>query len=177
VAFFFELFWLDVIPVGTFIPPAGLFSTIASLSLIHVLGVTHPGEIFILLTATIPFAAFMAWLESRQRLWQNREFNLLVVSTRKGNARLFAPGSYIRKGIVQSLLLQGGMALVILLPLTVVLDCLLAHTRPVAWISWPLLWLVASLGGVIAMRFRRAYFYLTAAIALTALILWAGLTL
>ncbi|MGX9365953.1 hypothetical protein ACTVJH_07900 [Desulfoplanes sp. PS50] len=177
VAFFFELFWLDIIPVGTFIPPAGLFSTIASLSLIQVLGISHPGKIFVVLTATIPFAAFMAWLESRQRLWQNREFNLLVVSTRKGNARLFVPGSYIRKGIVQSLLLQGGMSLVILLPLAVILDHLLPYVQPVPWISWPFLWLVASLGGVIAMRFRRAYMYMTTAIILVTFILWAGLTL
>lgn len=177
MAFFFELFWLDIIPVGTFIPPVGLFSTIASLSLIQVLGISHPGEIFVVLTATIPFAAFMAWLESRQRLWQNREFNLLVVSTRRGNARLFAPGSSIRKGVVQSLLLQGGACLAILLPLAVLLDYLLTYVQPVSWVSWPLLWLVASLGGVIAMRFRRAYLLMTAAVALVGLILWAGFTI
>ncbi len=177
MAFFFELFWLDIIPVGTFIPPVGLFSTVTSLTLIQLFGLNQPSEIAVVLTATIPFAAFMAWLEARQRLWQNREFNLLVVSTRRGNARLFAPQDYIRKGMGHSFVLHGLVCLAILVLLSLFLERLLPFVRISPWIVWPHLWLVASLGGVIAMRFRSAYLFMTGGIAVGALGLWAGFAL
>lgn len=174
VAFFFELLWLDCIPVGTFIPPASLFSTIASLALIEVLGLQHPSEIFMVLVATIPFASCMSWLEARQRLWQNREFNLLVVATRRGNAKLFTPEKFIRKGMVHALLIQTVVCLGIVLVLNSVLGWLLEHMRIIPWVSWPLLWLAASLGGVMAMRFRNAHLYMLGGVGLVELFLWSG---
>ncbi|GAU09004.1 PTS sugar transporter subunit IIC [Desulfoplanes formicivorans] len=174
VAFFFELLWLDCIPVGTFIPPASLFSTIASLTLVHVLGLQHPSEIFMVLVATTPFASFMSWLEARQRMWQNREFNLLVVATRRGNASLFAPEKFIRKGIVHTFLIQAVACLGILALLHVLLGYALEHVHIVPWVSWPILWLIASLGGVIAMRFRNAHLYMLGGIGLVELVLWSG---
>ncbi len=155
MAFFFELFWLDTIPVGTFIPPVALFSTIGSLSLIHVLGIHLPCEAFVAMLVTVPFATLIAWIETKQRLWHNREFNMLVLATRRGNAKLFAPQKFIGKGIVGSFLLQATTCFLILIPLEILLDKGLVYQGLYAWCSWPMLWLLGSLGGVLSMRFRH----------------------
>jgi len=153
---FFELFWLDIIPVGTFIPPLSLFSTLASLLLIHVLGVYHPAKIALVMFATVPFASLGAWVEAKQRSWQNREFNMLVISTRRGHANAFAPGKFIHKGIMHTFFLQAFFCCVSLFFLFGILKTILPLVHPYPWISWPVLWLLASMGGVLSLRFRRA---------------------
>ena len=95
-------------------------------------------------------------MEAKQRSWQNREFNMLVVSTRRGNANSFVPEKLIYKGIVHTFFLQALFCWVSLYFLFLFLRGLLPQVHYYSWVSWPLLWLLASIGGVLALRFRRA---------------------
>ncbi len=177
VALFFELLWLDTIPVGTFIPPAALFPTIASLILIKLFGLIQPSEILVVLMATMPWAACMAWLDTRQRLNQNKAFNRLVLSTRRGGIRSFAPEISIHKGIFYALIRHGFASLAILCLLAMLISYVLPVMPRLTWLSWPYLWLAASLGGVAAMRFRYSYLFLTTGVAGVATLVWLGLFL
>ncbi len=172
IAVFFELFWLDIIPVGTFIPPVGLYSTFASLCIVHILGLHHPVDIAFVMVMTIPFASLCAWIDAKQRLLQNRSFNLLVISTRPGNADRFMPERLIRAGLVRSFIFQSVFSLVSLYILFVILSFVLPYVHHYSWFSWPVLWLSSSLGGLLSLRFRHAPVFLGSGILGTAAIIW-----
>ena len=66
-AVFFELLWLDLFYVGTYVPPDNLFSYLLFAPLMLVFGLSQPQDLCIIMLACLPFAAMAGKLEARVR--------------------------------------------------------------------------------------------------------------
>ena len=157
LAIFFELFWLDLFPAGTFIPPQTLFSTFASMTLVYVLDLNLTEEIFLAMILTIPLALFGSWLEGRQRMWQNKSYNQLLKRVRRGYQNEFCPEKLISKSILQILIVNFIFAYLSIYALIFIYEKIAPIWPRNSFLAWPYLWIFASIGGILSLRIRRAY--------------------
>ena len=160
VSVFFELFWLDAIPAGTYIPPLLGASTFAALALTSWFGLTTPSQALLPILLAMPLAFLGVRVEGWLRHWHNRHYNRLLNWSRSG-ADGEAPEGLVLRSVAGNLLACWAFGVVSMLALAVVLAGVL-RILPGAWLSalelsWPMLWLSASLGGLLALRLRRAY--------------------
>ena len=65
IAVFYELIWLDLIFVGTYIPPQAGLVTLVSLALVTGLELFSPARIGLLLFLVLPFAYLANFLDHR----------------------------------------------------------------------------------------------------------------
>ena len=157
VAIFFELFWLDLFPAGTFIPPQALFSTFASMTLVYVLDLNLTEDIFLAMILTIPLALFGSWLEGRQRMWQNKSYNQLLKRVRRGYRNGFYSEKLISKSILQILIVNFIFAYLSIHALIFIYEKIAPIWPRNSFLAWPYLWIFASIGGILSLRIRRAY--------------------
>lgn len=171
IALFFELLWIDLFPAGTFIPPHLVASTSAGLALASALRLAAPQDVLLCLLLTVPLGPAGAKFEQLLRTWQNRHYNELVRLARQPGIA-FAP----ERILVRSMVETSFCALVVFALALAFLFSLVGHALPL-WrellpagrIGWVHIWLAASLGGVLAIRWKRAYGLLAAATALLAM--------
>lgn len=161
VGLFFELFWLDLIPAGTYIPPNALLSVCVTLGLMRHFGLNGAGECVPALALGIPAAYAGAWLERMQRSWQDRGYNRLLAWA-KGSERGSQPHVIVRYSLIQlaaSNLLLVMVCMLAALSLLGVVIHLAGHAlfAPLSHFSWPMLWITASVGGVLSLRVKNAY--------------------
>ncbi|MFO7818184.1 MAG: PTS sugar transporter subunit IIC [Thermodesulfobacteriota bacterium] len=156
VGFFFELLWLDLFPAGTFIPPQAVFSVFASLVLGKILMATQPDQIFILMLCTIPLAFLGSWLEGRQREWQNKSYNLLLRWAARKQSHT-PPQKMVAASIRQQMILNMVFGLSSLYFLYFCGLRLLPFIPDTNYFTWPMAWLMAGVGGIMALRVRKAY--------------------
>ena len=78
IAIFFELCWLDILPVGTFIPPQLAASTFAALALTTHFSLVGADQIAPALILGLPLAWLGYHLEVRVRAFNNRSYNALL---------------------------------------------------------------------------------------------------
>ena len=169
---FFELLWLDLFPAGTYIPPHALISLTATLTLLACLPDADMRLTALVVVATLPLAYLGAWVEQLHRKRQNACYNQLLIWNRSGNARVFAPERLTVRALVEIFALNFAVLFFCLIPLLLgarLLQPLLAGgVQP----TWPMLWIGASAGAILALRVPRAY-----ALAGVALVLGTLLTL
>ncbi len=178
LAIFFELLWLDLIPVGTFIPPNAIFSLVASVLLMHFFQLEGTGELFLLVLLTLPGAYLMARLEGWERVRQNRNYNLILRQSRDkwGN---FQPEKMIWRSLAGSLAnkLAGASIGIYLLSLIFPLLNNLLVLDPK--LDWHHLILASSISGLAALRVKKAYASLIMGMTLIVLFLiwqqWIGI--
>lgn len=170
IALFFELLWLDLFPAGTFIPPQSVTATFIALGLVRSFGLATPASILLPLAAAVPAAWLGAHMESLYRKRRNRYFNHLLLATRS-RSRNFKPHHFVKRSLVHLGLANLGVFSAYMAGACLMLVFAVPHwerlMRPVD-ISWGHLWLAASLGGVLSLRWRRAYAYLGAGALLVA---------
>lgn len=164
VALVFELFWLDLIPAGTFIPPNAAAANLTALCLVTVFGFSEPSQVVFPLLLAFPLAWVSSRLEQAHRRRQDRGYNILhgwLQADRQGD---YAPGLLIRRAITQAL---SGYFLFFLLTVTSLValtSWLLGHgllRPPIEMFTWGHLWIGATLGGFLALRVSGAYMILT----------------
>ena len=176
VALCFELFWLDLIPAGTFITPNAAAATLAALALTRFFGFrTAPEAVFAILFC-LPLAWIGARLEQLQRGWQNASYNRLLKGIRSSNPPEYAPASLILGSMIQMAVVNFVFfcaALLALISLFGLITSLAPPRLPEGFMTWGHLWLAASLGGLLALRTVRAFSVLAVCVALVAV---AGLT-
>lgn len=172
IAIFFELAWLDLIPAGTFIPPHLTAAAIAALALVGSFSMTTPGEILVAIVCTIPLAWLGTRFEARVRVFNSRAYNTCREWVKSDDASPFPDWLILR-----SLLLAFGLGLagfyVCLLGLHFLVSMVLPHLGSVLTsleVTWPHLWVGASLGGLLALRLRRAYAVFASGLALIMII-------
>lgn len=159
---FFELFWLDQIPAGTYIPPHTVLSAFLVLSLIYYFEMTTPAEIVYPILLSLPMALLGAKIEYFQRRWQDGGYNNLLHWARMPARRRNPdhPKRLVRFSVLQQLCMQFGFFIVAVLALAGALILLQSYEEPAALASglrWPHLWFVAAIGGLLALRMRRSY--------------------
>ena len=171
VALFFELLWIDLFPAGTFVPPHLVAATFAGLSLTSAFGLTAPQDALLCILLATPLGPVGAKLEDLLRSWQNRHYNTLVRVARQADVA-FAPERLIVRSLVETAacsLAAFSLALALLYAVLPRVLPLWHGMLPPARLGWVHLWLAASLGGVLAIRWKRAYGLLAAAAALLAM--------
>jgi len=168
IAIFFELFWLDLIPAGTFIPPHLTAATFAALALTTYFGFDHPARIMIILFASMPLAWLGTKVEGMLREREKDSYNQLLNWTRNPQAHNL-PAYLVIRSLIRSFLAAGITFYVAIMVLKFAISGLLAVYPGVLStmdVTWPYLWIAATLGGLMALRVRRAYAILVAGIVL-----------
>ncbi|MFO7597880.1 MAG: PTS sugar transporter subunit IIC [Desulfocurvibacter africanus] len=170
ISLFFELFWMDLIPAGTFIPPQMAASTLAALTLVEVYHFTAPPLAVLAIIVCLPLAWLGTRIEAMERERQNKSYNELLRSSR-GGMEAFSPGELVRKGFVRMAVINWLFFLASSITLVWIAGSVLPFLQryvvllPVKW--WHV-WFGASLGGLLSIRFRPGYILLAVAAAATA---------
>ena len=173
IAIFFELFWLDLIPVGTFIPPHLTAATFAALSLTTYFGLEDPSRIMGVLFASMPLAWVGAKVEMKIRDQEQVSYNRLLNWARSPESPNL-PGSLILKSLLRTFIMCGLTFFITILILKQFFEILFSMYPGLLSsidIEWAHLWVAASLGGLMALRLKRAYVVLATGISLFALFL------
>ncbi len=158
VAVFFELFWLDAIPVGSYVPPNVSATTLSCLTLIQGFGLSAPGQMLLPIFLCAPLAFVGARLEAFKRELENRGYNQLLLWARHPSASDL-PARLVHRSLLLSLALSFAFMLASLSGLWIVLGFFMRFLGP--WLAglrldWTPLWIAAGLGGVLSLRFKRA---------------------
>ncbi len=171
IAIFFELGWLDQIPTGTYIPPHLTAATVAALALSSGLGLTLPSEIFVVILASIP----LAWVGRRgEAALQERNsyiYDRSMLWVRSQDSTPF-PTQLIYRAMAWTFLTSLIVFFVFILGLHFILDLILPYIATLLSglnVSWSHLWMGASIGGLLALRIRRAYAMCVATVVLVVL--------
>lgn len=171
---FFELFWLDLFPAGTYIPPNSAASMLLSLAAARYLGLTSPEYLVVPMAISLPAATLGAHVEYFQRQLQNRSYNAVINWGRKARPSLSfdTPGARIASALLQLFIFKVVFFLACLLVLIGVLNGLrvsLGHLPVATGLTWGHLWFAAALGGVLALRVRRSYAFFIATLLVVVL--------
>nr|WP_284710708.1 PTS sugar transporter subunit IIC [Desulfovibrio aminophilus] len=176
VAVFYELFWLDAIPAGTYIPPHLAASTTAALALVSHFGLTHPAQIAVPLALSMPLSWLGARLEGALREWQNRGYSAILQWARH-SADPDLPPRLVLRAVLTSALFSWLFFFSCILTLAVVTDLCLLRFGPqlaASRLTWTPLLLAAGLGGVLSLRLRRAQALFAAGAVVVILFSFAG---
>ncbi|MFK4765004.1 PTS sugar transporter subunit IIC [Desulfobaculum sp. SPO524] len=161
VSAFFELFWLDLIPAGTFIPPNAAAANLAALTLVHFFGFSTPAEVVFPLLFSLPLGWIAARVEYLHRNFQNASYNSLQaqvgLSASPGD---YAPGRLVRRSIMQMGVLSFAFFEASVLVLIVIVNFFLMRGflhLPADAVTWGHLWIAASIGPLLSLRSAKAY--------------------
>lgn len=175
IALFFELFWLDQIPVGTYIPPNSLLSMFLALSLAQYFHLDTPGLLVYPLVCAIPMALVASRLEYLQRRWQDAGHNSLL-HWQRASGKLehsLQPERLVLVSLLQQFMMYFALFILGLLSLLALLHFLQAPevrkmlTLPLSWMH---IWFLAAIGGVLALRTKQSYGILALGVGLVALL-------
>jgi PTS system mannose-specific IIC component len=172
VAIFFELFWLDLFPAGTYIPPNQAAATLGALVLARCYGLREAPGVLVAAVMSLPLALIFARLEAFHRRFQTTA----QVKARDAADRLkpsFVPGSLVRRSLTDMAVINGVGFSLALAGLVAAGKLVFAALDPVLAqqsMSYAHLWILGSLGGVLSLRHRPAYVILSAGVALA--VLW-----
>lgn len=165
VAIFFELFFLDLFPIGTYIPPHGPFALLTTLALVNIFELIQTPVIFLAMLLCAPTALLGSRLEHVQRQRQNAVFTKMLQSTRGARFTGNSLGNPAPPALVQAVLMNTvafSVVMVLLVPFT---DWLLQHVRGrvlMLPITWPAIWMLGTIGVLLSLRSRRVYALLLA---------------
>ena len=160
LAIFYELFWLDLFPAGTYMPPNALFPMICVLTLSLALPAPDITGLFLLVIMTLPLASLGSYLEKRQRDWQVAGYNKLILTFRAGGNLEAAAGRSIYASLALLFTLNSGVFFAVTTLAAFAVSLLASwQTSPLicASASWPLLWSIGAVGGLLSLRIRRNY--------------------
>lgn len=174
VGVFFELFWLDQIPAGTYIPPNSVFSCFLALSVVDFFSLHTPGQVVFPILMSLPLALLGSKLEFFQRRWQDGGYNTLLHWARLPERRRNPnqPERLVLFSLLQQMGLQFALYTVCVLALVGILLFVFLEMEPFTLtegMRWPHLWFPAALGGVLALRVKRSYVILAGGVFALAL--------
>jgi mannose PTS system EIIC component len=169
VAIFYELLWLDFIPVGTFIPPHMTAATFTALALCSFFGLDSLPLACLALAAGLPMAWLGARLERGMRDRLNRSYGGVLQWVRKpGDTAV--PGRLLMGTLASKIIVNWVFFLVGAGGLALLTGFVLRHYGPALAsfkVEWSQLLIAASVGGMLALRLRSLY--LTVAVGAVAL--------
>lgn len=168
IAIFFELFWLDLIPVGTFLPPHLTAVTFSALSLTTFFGLKTPGGALGVILACMP----LAWLGSKVEGWlrdqEQSGYNKLLHWVRHPDNEN-GPGVLILRSLTRTFVVSWACFFVSVMALKFLFETLFTlypGALSTLDIKWAHLWGAATLGGLMALRLKRAYAVLATGVTL-----------
>ncbi|MDO9083243.1 MAG: PTS sugar transporter subunit IIC [Humidesulfovibrio sp.] len=159
IAIFYELLWLDFLPVGTFIPPHMTAAAFTGLALATYFGLDTPPLVFTALICGLPMAWLGARLDRNLRDRLNRSYGAVLHWLRKP-AGVDVPGKLILRTLLGKLLVSWLFFLVGAGMLAVLLRFVLnqyAGFLAGLELTWPQFLIAASIGGLLSLRLRSLY--------------------
>lgn len=159
VAIFYELLWLDFIPVGTFIPPHMTAAAFTALSIGSFYGLDSLPLACLPLVAGLPMAWLGARLERSMRDRLNRSYGGVLQWVRKP-ADTSVPGRLLMGTLASKILVNWVFFLIGAGGLTLLTGVILKYYGPhlaALKIEWSQLLIAASVGGMLALRLRSLY--------------------
>lgn len=164
LAVFFELLWIDLFPIGGYIPPMPAVPYLIILSLAGIFGWQDAQTIAFPLIISLPLAYIAPWAETRQRNKQKNAYSTLLTHARKRDLVLERiPGLLLARSSMQ--LITGGLLLFI--TSWAFLYFLFAQPGiqkiflfPLA-VNWSVLYAIAAIGALLALRIKRSYVIFT----------------
>ncbi|GAB6035491.1 PTS sugar transporter subunit IIC [Fundidesulfovibrio butyratiphilus] len=176
ICLFYELFWLDLFPAGTSIPPNALAPALASLAAAHYLGLTHPAVACMAVILALPLGRVFARIEKYHRQYENDAFNR-ILKWAKNPLKGAAPFQLTRRSMFILFPVNFVAFALCLSALLVVLSLLTPQFAPVLSqvpLKWPHMWVLGSVGAVLSLRHRPAYGLLFGGVALAVAIRLIG---
>lgn len=158
VAIFFELFFLDLFPIGTYIPPHGPFALLSALALVNIFELAQAPVIFLAMLLCAPTAFLGSRLEHIQRRRQNGVYTRMLQSTRGEREPAGIPGNPAGAALAQNAAINAAAFVVVMVFLVPFTDWLLQHVRGRALmlpITWPAIWMLGTVGVLLSLRSRR----------------------
>lgn len=177
VAIFFELFFLDLFPIGTYIPPHGSFALLTTLALVQFFTVSQPPAIFLLMLLCLPTAFLGSRLEHTHRRWQNVEYTRMLQSTRTGGKDAISVPGVAGRSVLQLCVLNLSAFILVMALLVPITEWILLHARGrvlVLPITWPAIWMLGTIGALLSLRSRRVYAVFLVAVFLAGGYYWSG---
>ena len=175
VALFFELFFLDLFPIGTYIPPHGPFALLTSLALVNIFDLAQAPVIFMVMLLCAPTALLGSRLELLQRRRQNAVYTQMLQSTRGGANVAISPVNPAKMALFHSVVMNLAAFIVVMALLVPLTDMLLQEFRGrvlMLPITWPVVWMIGTLGVLLSLRSRRVYALLLGAVVLAGGYYW-----
>ncbi len=172
IAIFFELFWMDKIHAGTYIPPHKMFATCISILLAFHLDLHRAEQILPIIFLVIPLALLAVRLESWQRIFQNQSYDKLL-SWSRSCIDEFHPTILIKKSLLQIVCMNSLFFFCSFL----ILGYVYLYIKPfwpltLKGFTWNHLWIFALIGAILSLRKIRLYQYLFLGGALLCLGIW-----
>lgn len=157
LAIFFELFWLDLFPIGGFIPPMAAFPYLLLLSLSTQFGWHTPISLAFPLAASLPLAhvvpVYEAFLRNKQSAWSEKLMQAAATETPLHGLAGYMMWKATLWAIVPGLLLFTGIYLFCLWFVPLVQK---QAMFPLS-LDWPVLYAIAAIGALLSLRIRRIY--------------------
>lgn len=178
LAVFYELFWLDSFPVGTYIPPNALFPMLCVIVIAESMARPDIVTLFLPVILTLPLAFFGAYLEKKQREWQVAGYERVLRRFRTGGDVERPAGVSIAISLSQMFLLNFLTFFCVTFALYLAMHGILSfqeHFLVFRNASWPLLWAFGAVGGVLALRIKRSYIIFVAGAATLTLMALFGI--
>lgn len=166
-----ELLWLDVVPLGSVVPPQGVLSFLLMFPLARLYGWSAPGALLLPLLLAVLAAYASAFAERSQRVLLNRLMPAVETYCRTG--RGCPPGGALLLGAGLRICWQFALYLACFILLAGIFEGLDSQRRGplLLIINWPMMYVAAMLGAVLSLRVRRAYAILLAGLCLAAVAL------
>jgi len=161
LALFFELFWLDLFPIGSYIPPMAGFPYLILLSLSNTLGWTQPVTIAFPLAMTLPLAYAIPYVEQRQRNIQKQASTRLITHANEPGSLDGLPGRLLIRSVCQQLV--SGLFIFVAAYGIIRFFFSFEATRnnTSSFISldvdWSILYAIAAIGALLSLRIKLAY--------------------
>ncbi len=174
IGVFFELFWLDLFPAGTFIPPNYVAATVASLAVCHRYNLSTPAEVLPALALGLAVGKMGQWLEQFLR---NRNDQADIRLHEEKNFPHQSSATLILSAIGRSIAASFLFMVVVLTGVALFSpwwEPLLRQWQDMVRLHWWELWFCASIGGILAIRWRRVYGLLVAGVVIVAMSAFLG---
>ena len=160
LALFFELFWLDLFPIGSYIPPMPGFPYLILLSLSNTLGWTQPVTIAFPLAMTLPLAYAIPYVEQQQRNIQKQASSRLIAHSSAPDRLDGLPGRLLTHSVFQQLV--GGLFVFVAAYAIIRFFFSFEVTRNNAGfisldVDWSILYAIAAIGALLSLRIKLAY--------------------
>ena len=160
LAIFFELFWLDLFPIGGYIPPMGSFPYLVLLLLSAQFGWTKPAVLAFPLAATLPLAYLIPYCESRQRDYQKHASSRMIRQARKSMPMEGAPARQILASALQQFFIAAIIFILVYLVCYYIVSSGILKSEPGIVpldVDWPVLYSIAAIGSLLSLRIKRVY--------------------
>lgn len=176
-AIFYELLWLDFIPVGTFIPPHMTAAAFTGLAMATYFGLDDPPFVFLALLSGLPMAWLGAKLDRTMRDRLNRSYTGVLQWVRRPSG-LDIPGRLIARTLAGKALVFWAFFIIAAGITGILLRFVLAnYSGFIAGLKleWAQFWIAASVGGLLALRLRSLYLSVGAGAVAFGILRYAGI--